>query len=70
MERRSESSLLKVLPVWAYALIPFFHQKKIADIPVFDSVAAHVELVEGNNILREVIPDTVIRSKLTGNRFF
>ena len=33
-----------------------------ADIPVLDPVSAHVELIKGNNVLREVVADVVIRA--------
>ena len=36
---------------------------------MFDTVSAHVELIEGNNILREVVADIIIRAKLTADRF-
>ena len=41
-------------------LIPFLRQEEIADISVFDPVSAHIELIEGNNVLRKVIADAVI----------
>lgn len=37
---------------------------------MFDPVPAHIKLIQRDHILREVIPDAVIRSKLTGNRIF
>lgn len=48
-------------------LVPFFHQEKVANIPVLDTVSTHVKFVKRNNIFREVVADTVIRSELTGN---
>ena len=30
------------------------------DISVLDPVSAHIELIEGNNVLREVIADAVV----------
>ena len=48
-------------------LVPLVHQKEIADIPVFDTIAAHVKLVERNNILWEVVADGIISPKLPGN---
>ena len=35
---------------------------------MLDAVAAHIELVERNHILREIVADTVIRAKLAGDR--
>ena len=32
-------------------------QEEVADIPVFDPVSAHIELIEENNVLRKVIAD-------------
>ena len=49
--------------------VPFLSQEKIADISVLDPVSAHIELIERNNVLREVIADAVIRTKLTVDRF-
>ena len=40
--------------------VPFLSQEEVADIPVFDPVSAHIELIEGNNVLREVIADAVV----------
>ena len=37
---------------------PFLSQEEVADIPVLDSVSAHIELIEGNNVLRKVIADS------------
>ena len=39
---------------------PFLSQEEVADIPVLDPVSAHIELIEGNNVLREVIADAVV----------
>ena len=39
-------------------LIPFLRQEEIADISVFDPVSAHIELIERNNVLREVVADS------------
>ena len=36
---------------------------------MLDPVSAHVELIERNNVLREVITDAIIRAKLAVNRF-
>ena len=36
---------------------------------MLDPVSAHIELIERNNVLREVIADAVIRTKLTVDRF-
>ena len=36
---------------------------------MLDPVSAHVELIEGNNVLREVIADVVILDKLAVDRF-
>ena len=54
----------------AFDSAPFLSQKEIADIPVLDPVSAHVELIEGNNVLGEVVADTVIRAELAADRFF
>jgi len=43
-----------------FDLVPFLSQEEIADIPVLDPVSAHIELIEGNNVLREVIADAVV----------
>ena len=37
---------------------------------MLDTVSAHIELIEGNNVLREVVADAVIRAELTVDRFF
>ena len=37
---------------------------------MLDAVAAHVELIERNNVLRKVVSDAVIRAKLTVDGFF
>ena len=37
---------------------------------MFDPVSAHIELIERNNVLREVVADRVIRTKLTVDGFF
>ena len=50
--------------------VPFLSQEEVADIPVFDPVSAHIELIERNNVLREVVADRVIRTKLTVDGFF
>ena len=49
--------------------VPFLSQEEVADISVLDPVSAHVELIEGNNVLREVIADVVIRAELAVDRF-
>ena len=36
---------------------------------MLDPVSAHVELIKGNNVLGEVVADSVIRTKLTVDRF-
>ena len=38
--------------------LPFLSQEEVADISVLDPVAAHIELIEGNNVLRKVIADS------------
>ena len=53
-----------------FDLVPFLSQEEIADIPVLDPVSAHIELIERNNVLREVVADAVIRAELTVDRFF
>ena len=50
-------------------LVPFLSQEEVADISVLDPASAHVELIERNNVLREVVSNTIIRSKLTADRF-
>ena len=37
---------------------------------MLDPVSAHVELIERNNVLREVVADAIIRDKLTADCFF
>ena len=37
---------------------------------MLDPVSAHIELIEGNNVLGEVVADTVIRAELAADRFF
>ena len=37
---------------------------------MLDPVSAHIELIERNNVFREVVADAVIRTKLTVDRFF
>ena len=37
---------------------------------MFDPVSAHVELVKGDNVLREVVADVIIRTKLAVDCFF
>ena len=49
--------------------VTFLCQEEIADIPVLDPVSAHVELIEGNNVLREVVADCIIRAELAVDRF-
>ena len=36
---------------------------------MLDTISAHVKLIQGNNILREVVSNTIIRTKLTADRF-
>ena len=50
--------------------VPFLSQEEVADIPVFDPVSAHIELIERNNVLREVVTDSVIRAELAADGFF
>ena len=49
-------------------LIPFFFQQKIPDITVSDPVPAHIELIQSNDILRKIVANVVIDSKLPLNR--
>ena len=35
------------------ALVPFLSQEEVTDISVLDPISAHVELIEGNNVLRK-----------------
>ena len=37
---------------------------------MLDPVSAHIKLIEGNNVLWEVVADAVIRAKLAAHRFF
>ena len=37
---------------------------------MFDPVSAHVELIERNNVLREVVADAIIRAELAVDCFF
>ena len=37
---------------------------------MLDIISAHIRLIQENNILREVISNTIIRTKLTLDRFF
>ena len=53
-----------------FDLVPFLSQEEITDIPVLDPVSAHIKLIERNNVLREVVADRVIRTKLTVDGFF
>ena len=43
---------------------PLRHQEELPDISVFDSVPAHVELVQGDHILGEIVPDAVVDPEL------
>ena len=40
-----------------YASGPFRLQKELTDVHMLDAVPAHVELIQGDNIFRKVIPD-------------
>ena len=51
-------------------LIPFLSWEKIPNISVLDPVSAHIELIERNNVLREVVSNVIISTKLTVDRFF
>ena len=37
---------------------------------MLDPVSAHIELIERNNVLREVVSNVIISTKLTVDRFF
>lgn len=50
-------------------LVPFLSQKEIPDIAVLDTVAAHVKLVEGDNIFGVIVPNVIVCPKLTLNGF-
>ena len=52
-----------------FDLVPFLSQEEIADIPMFNPISAHIELIERNNVLREVVADRVIRAELAVDRF-
>ena len=49
--------------------VPFLHQKEIPNIVVLNTGTAHVKLIQRNHILREVVTNVIIRSKLTSNSF-
>ena len=36
---------------------------------MLDTISAHVKLIQGNNILREVVSNMIIRAKLKVDRF-
>ena len=73
--QRTEENILKaqlvnfyrLTPKADFILIPFLCQKEITDVAVLDSVSAHVELIQRDNIFRVVIADIVIRAELTLN---
>ena len=44
--------------------IPFLRKQEVTNIPVFDSVAAHIDLVHRNDILGEVIANRIIHAEL------
>ena len=44
-------------------LVPLRYQEELLDIPVLDAVAAHAELVQGDLIFGEVVPDAVVVPK-------
>ncbi len=48
--------------------VPFFGQQEVAEIPVLDPVAAHIKLIQRDNMLGEVIPDADKSAELPLNR--
>ena len=48
--------------------VPLQHQQELLDVPVLDAVAAHVELVQGDHILGEVVPDGVVDPEFSVDR--
>ena len=49
-------------------LVPLRHQQKLPDIQMLDPIPAHVELVQGDYILGEVVPDGVVDPELPIDR--
>lgn len=45
-------------------LFPAIRQKKIPYIAVFNALTTHVRLIHGNDILRVMVANTVIKTKL------
>ena len=37
---------------------------------MLDTISAHIEFIEGNNILREVVTNSIICAEFTIHRFF
>ena len=54
---------------WASYLVSFLCHKEIANISVLYSASTHIELIERNNVLREVVSNIIIRAKLTVGLF-
>src|SRR5699024_6226343 len=48
-------------------LIPFFLQQEVPDIAVLDSIAAHIKLIQGDNVLGKVVADSTVDTKLPLN---
>ena len=44
--------------------VPLWHEKKISDVAVLDSVAAHVELIKRHDVLREIVSHLVVNAEL------
>ena len=44
--------------------VPFLLQQKVSDIPMLNSVAAHIIFVQGDDVFGIVIANTVIDAKL------
>lgn len=41
-------------------LVLLRYREELPDIPALDAIAAHVELVQGDHIFGEVVPDSVL----------
>ena len=66
---KAQHHVANVILGFVLCSVPFFRQKEIANISVLDTISAHVKLIQGNNILREVVSNMIIRAKFTADRF-
>ena len=57
---------LKLIEVWD-CQSPLLHQKKISDVSVFYSIAAHIKFIQGDNIFGIVVADIVIHTKFAAD---